>query len=181
MPSDEYMGFRPQYGDEGLCAGYIIFSGGDPHPQVEYEAGLVVAGRYLVESRGRLLMVQRVVSPGPEHGTVSFRIFRLRRETNGLDWSWERINDSDLMGTLLFVGRGCSRAIETGRSGLAFIYFLDDAEGFPADLEATIHAENQQLYRRDDAGWFRKDTGYVEKSWPKGPSPDCSPWIWFHH
>nr|CAB3450102.1 unnamed protein product [Digitaria exilis] len=138
------------------------------------EAGQEVAGRYLVESEGRLLMVKRFIAPGK--GTVSFQVFTLEWDSSDPHWV---CSDADAVtGKLLFIGRGCSRAIRTGRSGPGFIYFLDDAEGFP-DVMSIVRTDKQ--YRCSDAGWFRYSPQYIEKSWPQGPPPDCSPWIWLYH
>uniref|UniRef100_A0A0A8Z1U5 KIB1-4 beta-propeller domain-containing protein n=1 Tax=Arundo donax TaxID=35708 RepID=A0A0A8Z1U5_ARUDO len=133
-------------------------------------AGQEVAGRYLVESEGRLLMVKRFISPG--RGTVSFQILTLQWTSNKPYW---QSSSTVLTGQLLFVGRGCSRAFHTGRSCPGFIYFLDDAEGF----HEVPRSEKQ--YRCSDAGWCCYSTQYIEKRWPQGPRPDCPPWIWLFH
>ncbi|PAN05600.1 hypothetical protein PAHAL_1G173200 [Panicum hallii] len=166
--------FDPEYDDDGQISGDLdgyLFP--DHHMTSPPEAGQVVGGRYLVESDGRLLMVKRFISPG--RGTVSFQVFTLEWETS--DPHWES-SAAVVTGKLLFIGRGCSRAIQTGRSVPGFIYFLDDAEGFP-DVQSIVRTEKQ--YRCSDAGWFRCSPQYIEKSWPQGPRPDCSPWIWLYH
>ncbi|TVT99939.1 hypothetical protein EJB05_54654, partial [Eragrostis curvula] len=136
------------------------------------EAGQSVTGRYLVESAGRLLMVKRFSSP--ERGTVSFQVFRLRWR-NSLPY-WQR--SAVLIGQLLFIGRGCSRAFQTGRFNPGHIYFLDDAEGF-RDSWSLVRTGKQ--YRCSDAGWCSYFKQFVMKRWPPGPPPDCSPWIWHFH
>ncbi|KAJ1264190.1 hypothetical protein BS78_09G243900 [Paspalum vaginatum] len=80
--SDGLLIVVPQYDDGGPCGNNIFYVEGS---RLQSIAGLVVAGRYLVESRGRLLTVQRFVSPG--HGTVYFRTFRLYRQANGNAWT----------------------------------------------------------------------------------------------
>ncbi|KAK3156742.1 hypothetical protein QOZ80_2AG0111230 [Eleusine coracana subsp. coracana] len=156
----------PAYGD------FTFYSFPGHQMTTPPEAGQMVAGRYLVESGGRLLMVKRFTSPG--RGSVSFQVFRLR--WNNSEPYWHRLYA--LIGRLLFIGRGCSRAFQTGRARPGYIYFLDDAEGF-YDLWSIIRTENR--YRCSDAGWCAYYTQYVNKSWPQGPPPDCSPWIWLFH
>ncbi|KAF0892369.1 hypothetical protein E2562_015446 [Oryza meyeriana var. granulata] len=81
-----------------------------------------VAARYLVESRGRLLMVVRL-APNPLSPASAFRVFEMA----------ERTHDGEILytwvdGRMLFVGQGCSRSYETADyPGLdAGVYFLDD-------------------------------------------------------
>lgn len=88
--------------------------------------------RYLVESRGRLLMVRRYYTYESDGvcQTLLFRVFQLeiQKLADGSSTaSWLELNSMD--GRVLFLGRSCSRAYEVPRiSGFngESIYFLDD-------------------------------------------------------
>ncbi|KAL6845349.1 hypothetical protein ACP4OV_024844 [Aristida adscensionis] len=88
--------------------------------------------RYLVESRGRLLMVVRHFLSA-EHGdgrTSGFEVLEMEvqaQSDGGHAASWVEL-DGGLDGRVIFLARGCSRAFEASQFG-AFkegIYFLDD-------------------------------------------------------
>ncbi|EEC69167.1 hypothetical protein OsI_38131 [Oryza sativa Indica Group] len=69
--------------------------------------GRPVLDRYLVESRGKLLMVVRLGDREPGRlPTTTFRVFE--REDELFNNSWIKL--PDLGGRMLFVGRGCSRS-----------------------------------------------------------------------
>jgi hypothetical protein len=162
--------------DEAAIEGDLIYYNFPDHRMTSPpEAGQKVAGRYLVESGGWLLMVKRFSAPG--RSTVSFQVFRLRwRDNNPY---WQRL--SVLIGQLLFIGRGSSSAFQTGRLNPGYIYFFDDAEGFE-DPWSIIRTGKQ--YRYSDAGWCSYFTQDIEKSWPEpdeGPPPTSSPWVWLFH
>lgn len=90
-----------------------------------FSAGL---SRYLVESRGKLLMVVRR-APSVQHGR--FEVFELAVQAlPGGDHaaSWVELDDG-LDGRVLFLARACSRAFEASDFGgfpAEGIYFLDD-------------------------------------------------------
>ncbi|KAL5214088.1 hypothetical protein ABZP36_003240 [Zizania latifolia] len=101
----------------------------------DYRSNVVV--RYLVESRGRLLMVARLVHyplPVPPK-TWAFRVFEMvelpQEDVTGSEetqYAWNELASLD--GRILFLARGCSRCYEVADyPGLEFsdgIYFLDD-------------------------------------------------------
>ena len=102
-------------------------------------------------------MVKRFVSPEQgQQGTVSFQVFTLEWDGETTRWESSSPSSAALIRKMLFVGRGCSRAIRTGRSGPAFIYFLDDADGFPEELLSIIVSTDKE-YRCSDIGWCRYD------------------------
>jgi hypothetical protein len=88
-----------------------------------------LAGRYLVVSRGELLMVSHY-STGYGELTCSFRVYRMVAiNPPGLVgdlYMWKEITDLD--GRLLFVSRGCSRSFELDAHPAVEegVYFLDD-------------------------------------------------------
>ncbi|PWZ12763.1 hypothetical protein Zm00014a_036205 [Zea mays] len=181
---EHLMVFLPDDDGEGHITGEVLAYLFRGHTMASPpEAGHVVAARYLVESEGRLLMVKRFVSPCQgQQSTVSFQVFTLMWD----NWNrkvprWEKSSPTSapLLGKMLFVGRGCSRAIGTGRTGPAFIYFLDDAVASPYELLTTI-IRTEKEYRCSDMGWCRYDQQYIGKDWPQGPPADCSPWIWLY-
>jgi hypothetical protein len=167
--------FDQDSGEVAIDGDLIYYTFPDHRMSSPPEAGQKVAGRYLVESGGRLLMVKRFNAPG--RSTVSFQVFRLRWRDK--DPYWQRL--SVLMGQLLFIGRGSSRAFQTGRLNPGYIYFFDDAEGFH-DPSSIVRTGKQ--YRYSDAGWCSYFTQDIEKSWPEpdeGPPPTSSPWVWLFH
>ncbi|XP_014754022.1 uncharacterized protein LOC104583105 [Brachypodium distachyon] len=88
-----------------------------------------VHGRYLVESRGELLMVGRL-APRPLAPTSAFRVFQMERTralgSGNVGYTWRELPALD--GRMLFVQRVCSRSYEVSdypgfEDG---VYFLDD-------------------------------------------------------
>uniref|UniRef100_A0A0D9WK23 KIB1-4 beta-propeller domain-containing protein n=1 Tax=Leersia perrieri TaxID=77586 RepID=A0A0D9WK23_9ORYZ len=86
-----------------------------------------VTARYLVESRGHLLMVVKFFTPNMLSPTLEFRVFQLSGNDKVEKYTWEELPIT-LNGRMLFVGRGCSRSYEAvDYPGLeAGVYFLDD-------------------------------------------------------
>jgi len=93
-----------------------------------------VYGRYLVQSRGELLMGVKL-SPDFDSSagfTSGFRLFRMARMLNldavaGMTYCyWEELPDLD--GRMMFLGRGCSRCYEvnTFPGFTDSVYFADD-------------------------------------------------------
>uniref|UniRef100_A0ACD5YCM9 Uncharacterized protein n=1 Tax=Avena sativa TaxID=4498 RepID=A0ACD5YCM9_AVESA len=88
-----------------------------------------VTARYLVESRGELLMILRLVRW--VRRTWAFEVYRVTQHLNSdglVQPTWTELSSLD--GRILFVARGCSRAYEVADFPcFAFeegIYFLDD-------------------------------------------------------
>jgi hypothetical protein len=90
--------------------------------------------RYLVESRGKLLMILRLFRPKRRR---EFRIFEMNLAAGGSKASWEELHA--LPGRVLLLGRGCSRAFEVSqfdRLQVGNIYYLDDDTSF--DLSSAL-------------------------------------------
>uniref|UniRef100_N1R0K4 KIB1-4 beta-propeller domain-containing protein n=1 Tax=Aegilops tauschii TaxID=37682 RepID=N1R0K4_AEGTA len=84
-----------------------------------------IVSHYLLPSASGadLLMVKRFISPA-RGGTCRFQVFSLQKQQDGLPASWRLYQ---LSGQVLFVGRACSKAFDTGHAGSpGYIYFLDD-------------------------------------------------------
>uniref|UniRef100_A0ACD5VTE0 Uncharacterized protein n=1 Tax=Avena sativa TaxID=4498 RepID=A0ACD5VTE0_AVESA len=94
----------------------------------DYKPGDLNLSRYLVESRGKLLMVLRQLKQG--RTPFSFRVFEMNHgitPDGGSVVSWVELHT--LPGRLLLLGRGCSRAFEVSqfnRLQVGHIYRLDD-------------------------------------------------------
>lgn len=114
-------------------------------------------------------MVKMFVSPEQgQPGTVSFQVFTLEWDDGTPRWESSSPSSAALIGKMLFVGRGCSRAIRTGRSGPAFIYFLDDADGSPDDLLSIIVSTDKEYAAATSAG-AATTRSTLERTGPKGP------------
>uniref|UniRef100_A0A0E0JZ17 KIB1-4 beta-propeller domain-containing protein n=1 Tax=Oryza punctata TaxID=4537 RepID=A0A0E0JZ17_ORYPU len=143
----------------------------NPRPTMP-DPGEVLA-RYLVQSRGELLMVVRFVSA--EKATVAFDVFKLELQPR----SWKKFTFDTLTGRRFFLGRGCSVAVDMENPCPLYIYFLDDSARFHGP--GTSHSQQvENPFPSADTGrscWFF-DQGIVY-SLPRGPPSDCSPWTWF--
>ncbi|XP_062179512.1 uncharacterized protein LOC133884180 [Phragmites australis] len=128
-----------------------------------------VRARYLVQSRGELLMVVRF-TPHPQFPTSEFKVFRMIGPQMpdddggggvfGYPWSWSQLDT--LGGRMLFVGRGCSRSYEVA-SYPGFdngVYFSDDRSFY--DEEIMFRGVNERQYPCSDNG-----------KWSEGPPPDA--------
>ncbi|KAF8675813.1 hypothetical protein HU200_047303 [Digitaria exilis] len=138
--------------------------------------------RYLVESRGKLLMVLREYSMrAMKRCTRVFRIFEMAEALphGQAKASWVELHE--LQGRALFLGRGSSRAVEVSQfSGLqeGVIYYLDDAcfdislvvgsggKFSSSDMGLYSMAMNKRL-TRGEAGRF-----------PRRFASECSPPLW---
>ncbi|XP_006646039.2 uncharacterized protein LOC102714797, partial [Oryza brachyantha] len=141
--------------------------------------------RYLVESRGQLLMVVRYVYN--EAGTEALRVFRFQvmpptATSVGISRrpraTW--VDMHYLEGRMLFVGRGCSRSFESDQfRGFedAVIYFLD--EGFVPDRRV---AAERRRYLYDDMGIYDMDN-MTSTEWPpanrRPTTSDNAPATWW--
>uniref|UniRef100_J3L2S5 KIB1-4 beta-propeller domain-containing protein n=1 Tax=Oryza brachyantha TaxID=4533 RepID=J3L2S5_ORYBR len=134
-----------------------------------------VATRYLVESRGKLLMVVRHCTDNPRvrRRTRMFRIFEMSLTDTGSYW----VEISELSGRALFLRRGCSRAVEVSQFKILqedTIYFLDDAV---CDLSNSMVLNNGSKY---GMGMYRKGKKIRAgaRQFPREFTADCSPPIW---
>ncbi|XP_062179513.1 uncharacterized protein LOC133884181 [Phragmites australis] len=132
-----------------------------------------VHGRYLVESRGELLMAVRFTPAADRQmPTSSFRVFRLIEShilnSDKVDYTWDELHT--LGGRMLFIGQGCSRCYEMGdfpgfQDG---IYFMDDRRFY----NNVLPGEDDSSYDKvmpmgpDGREYPCSDNG----KWP-GPSP----------
>uniref|UniRef100_A0A0D9VFI7 KIB1-4 beta-propeller domain-containing protein n=1 Tax=Leersia perrieri TaxID=77586 RepID=A0A0D9VFI7_9ORYZ len=126
-----------------------------------------VLARYLVESRQQLLMVVRYVPT--EKATVAFEVFRLEGKPTSL--TWRKLSFDELADRTIFVGRGCSVAVELRSRCPLYIYFLDDSARFQFDAAGPFLCT--------DTGNCRLFDQHITRCLPRGPPSDCSPWIWF--
>ena len=144
----------------------------------------LVRARYLVVSRGELLMVARIKLRPQEPWTSAFKVFNavgphLPEEDGNSSLVWYRYswNELDsLGGRMLFVGRGCSRSYEVDQypGFKEGIYFLDDGEFYD---EAVIFADGgERQFRCSDNG--RWSQGHVQRCFPRPDPSDHSPPAW---
>ncbi|TVU34261.1 hypothetical protein EJB05_16092, partial [Eragrostis curvula] len=141
--------------------------------------------RYLVQSRGRLLMVVRYIYH--DTGTEMFRVFRLH-VTNPLGNAqvpprahWEDLGD-ELDGRMLFLGPGCSRSFEVAQhDGFqdqeSMIFFLDES------FDSVPSADGRRLYSFTDMGRYSMEE-MTSEPWPPGDRPtssDNAPPTWCLH
>lgn len=133
--------------------------------------------RYLVESRGKLLMVLRLARRG-KHG---FRIFEMNlvvAPAGGSEASWVELHS--LPGRVLLLGRGCSRAVEVSqfnRLQLGSIYYLDDTS-----FDISLALSSGSKYSSTDMGVYGRKTLNRARSvrrFPRKFTSEGSPPIWF--
>ncbi|KAL6615457.1 hypothetical protein ACP70R_037727 [Stipagrostis hirtigluma subsp. patula] len=182
--------FWPVEGEEGELqlarVDYEMQARQDYLTDVDFVRGHGTMKRYLVESRGQLLMVVRYVYD--EGGTEMLRIFRFKltgrltqlTPARGL---WEDLGDQ-LDGRMLFLGPGCSRSFEVAQyDGFqdqeSTIYFLD--QGF-ASVPSAV--DNRRWYTFTDMGRYSME-GMVSTPWPppgnRPPRFDNTPPTWWLH
>ncbi|OEL33110.1 hypothetical protein BAE44_0005872 [Dichanthelium oligosanthes] len=138
--------------------------------------------RYLVESRGKLLMVLREYSVrGVARCTRVFRIFEmvetLPRGQGKASW----VELLELHGRALFLGRGASRAVEVSQfTGLqeGAIYYLDDTS-----FDISLVLSSGGMFSSSDMGVYsmarnKKLTRDEARRFPHEFASECSPPIW---
>uniref|UniRef100_A0ACD5UWK5 Uncharacterized protein n=1 Tax=Avena sativa TaxID=4498 RepID=A0ACD5UWK5_AVESA len=134
-----------------------------------------IVSRYLLPSASGkdLLMVKRYVHP--VRGTWRFQVFTLlQQQAEGGPAFCRRFYR--MWGQVLFVGRGCSKAFDTGSRQAGCIYFLDDI-GRGSVLQ-------QKHYLCTDTGSFScltspRHPDEINHCLPKGIPSETSPWIWY--
>uniref|UniRef100_K3XPM0 KIB1-4 beta-propeller domain-containing protein n=1 Tax=Setaria italica TaxID=4555 RepID=K3XPM0_SETIT len=151
--------------------------------------GVGVMRRYLVESRGRLLMVVRYFY-NQSGSTEQIRVFQFQvmpPEAAADDQrpraAWENLGNQ-LDGRMLFLGRGCSRSLEVadyngiqGEFEESMIYFIDErmaSERLPG---------GRSLYSFTDMGRYDMEE-IATAPWPEGLYPstsDNAPPTWWLH
>uniref|UniRef100_A0A0D9WK26 KIB1-4 beta-propeller domain-containing protein n=1 Tax=Leersia perrieri TaxID=77586 RepID=A0A0D9WK26_9ORYZ len=133
--------------------------------------------RYLVESRGRLLMVARLALH-PQSPAFAFRVFQLNEgeEADEDRYTWEELPALD--GRMLFVGRGCSRSYEAADyPGLeAGVYFLDDRSHHIPNIPFQ-NAHERQYLCSDNGKWSGTPPQIRLYAPDPGPS-NYSPPVW---
>jgi hypothetical protein len=122
-----------------------------------------VRARYLVESRGELLMVMRFVGDSPRWSphTGGFHVYQATQRLTGaglVQHAWTEMDSLD--GRMLFVGRGCSRSYEVADfPGFGFgegIYFLDDRNSNDIDMVClSAYGAPRRRYACSDNGMCR--------------------------
>jgi hypothetical protein len=120
-------------------------------------------------------MVVRFVST--EKATVAFDVFKLELKPP----SWKKLTLDTLADQTIFLGRGCSFAVEMRKSSQCppNIYFLDDSAWFNGAGSST--SQVQQVEGPFPCG----DTGRcceqgIVRCLPREPPSDSSPWTWFY-
>ncbi|CAL4934501.1 unnamed protein product [Urochloa decumbens] len=148
------------------------------HP-ARHDDSFCVKGRYLVESRGELLMVARYKNHSSDD-TSSFGLFRMVPDDHRADlFRWESLAFED---RLIFVGRGCSRCYESNlypecREG---VYFVDD-DTFGQAAMVGYGFSNGRAYSAHDNGFWPGPGSEVIRSFDGRLPSAYSPPIWFLH
>jgi hypothetical protein len=131
--------------------------------------------RYLVESRGKLLMIMRLFK---SKRRSEFRIFEMNINGGGSEASWVELHA--LPGRVLLLGRGCSRAFEVSQFDslpVGYIYYLDDTSFNPLVLSygSTDSSTVMGVY-----DFHKKQNKIGRATWgiPRQFTSECSPPIW---
>jgi hypothetical protein len=121
-----------------------------------------ITARYLVHSRGDLLMIVRY-SDTKRLSTTGFRVFKklLQFEDTGCEltcFKWTELHT--LEGRLIFVARACSRCYEASHypGQHEGIYFLDDRSAFSVE-------SGRQFFFCSDTGRWSGLPPVVDKNW----------------
>jgi hypothetical protein len=149
----------------------------------DYKTDDLNLSRYLVESRGKLLMVLRQLKEcrDPKGSpTFRFRIFEMNHGIapgGGSVVSWVELQT--LPGRLLLLGRGCSRAFEVSqfnRLEVGHIYYSDDTR-----FNISLALKSGSKHSGTDMGVdVQKKLNRRKRTWrfPRQFTSECYP-IWF--
>ncbi|KAF0924302.1 hypothetical protein E2562_010002 [Oryza meyeriana var. granulata] len=134
--------------------------------------GQPVLARYLVQSRGVVLMVVRLGSPIQHEPAASeFRVFERKYLNDGKFRNiWSGLSELD--GRMLFVGRGCSRSYEAtdGYPGMEGVYFLDDRS-----FDEPIFHDPDHAYRCGDNSKWSEAAIRLDRCFPERGQSKYSP------
>jgi hypothetical protein len=144
-----------------------------------------VIARYLVMSRGELLMVVRFTAVADQQRS-QFKVFRAASRPQMPDggghfpvaqypWAWSDLDTLD--GRILFVGYGCSRSYQAD-AYLGFkpgIYFLDDGMFYEA---LYFGGANTRPYPCTDNGMWSESEVRIQRCFPTPDSSEYSPPVW---
>ncbi|KAF0924300.1 hypothetical protein E2562_010000 [Oryza meyeriana var. granulata] len=140
-----------------------------------------ILARYLVQSRGRVLMVVKLSSPLDYWPTSAFRVFQ--REDRPLDdgmleYSWSELDKLD--GRMLFLRRGCSRSYEAadGYPGMEGIYFLDDRSFHEPIFHDPDMAFDHAYHCSDNGKWSKSPSPQVDRCFPERGQSKYSSSVW---
>lgn len=171
--------FTPEFGEElvslEIRGARLCFLA----PEHQYDQ--YVDARYLVESRGELLMVVRC-TPHPGLPTSLFRVFqmtRLEMPDGEVRYSWTELHGLD--GRMLFVRRGCSRSFEVAdfpefKDG---VYFSDEGTCYNVWMMFDDHSDRQ--YTCSDNGNWSEPPPHAHRWFPEQPPSNYSSPVWFLH
>ncbi|CAL5070766.1 unnamed protein product [Urochloa decumbens] len=148
---------------------------------IHHDEGLVVKARYLVESRGQLLMVVRFKSVTSED-TSMFAFFQMVADgpDDGVYFVWQRLAATG--GRMIFVGHGASRCFEASvyPSCKEGVYYLDD-ETFNQAAMVAFGFSNGRSYSCHDNGYWPGPDGEIKRSYDWRVPSSYTPPIWFLH
>ncbi|KAL6637849.1 hypothetical protein ACP70R_025421 [Stipagrostis hirtigluma subsp. patula] len=158
-----------------ICSGAIDLDDDENPLQAPSERRLFSGGqctepvlaRYLVESRGELLLVVRIGrGPGLHWMTTGFRVFRMRQDQphGGIQfYTWDEL--TDLGGRILFVSRGCSRSYELAdhASFEEGVYFKADVPFWRRDRWNGLTPRQREILNEDCGFWSGPFPGTVTR------------------
>ncbi|TKV93217.1 hypothetical protein SEVIR_9G211700v4 [Setaria viridis] len=165
-------------GLQSISSSLCLFQGREQQSQL-------VPARYLVQSRGSLLMVARYATQySRQLPTNGFKVYEMMEKpvskdgTSRVEYTWRELKC--LGGRMLFVGRGCSRSYDVAKypwSGIEGVYFADDSAF--NDTAMLLRGADDKKYPCSDNGlWSESGTPKVRRCYPvQGPSKTSSP-IW---
>ncbi|XP_047072549.1 uncharacterized protein LOC124681768 [Lolium rigidum] len=164
-------------GDDPLVmssTSYLVQKRADYKPDSRLPKGVSMS-RYLVESRGKLLMILRHFKHKQRR---EFRIFEMNLAVGGggSEASWVELHA--LPGRMLLLGRGCSRAFEVSQFDtlpVGNIYYLNDTS-----FNLSLASSNGSWYPRTNMSVydFHKPRNKTRR-YPRKFTSECSVPIWF--